>query len=370
MFANYIIFSGTISRARTDFWKLFRLDSRRSIHFRPARHRNDKSIKRPGRFRLTLRRRLGEIMPGSFTRPESERDAVHLTVSALPIARDFFVDSSACSWRSRACWDRARSGRCHKRDANCNISFQSSLDVNLNAVSTRARLCNYEVYYERIRVPLVQTKQPGTWHSHVRRMWCLMQRYSNRGILGDPHRSAGASRHAVHKIHPTAGGGEEFRTNSGGSLLCPPFSPAYRTAPMHAGTSTNPPLPTTHVLAFQRDVSLNARIAPGLTTLPEGEPVLSGPAAAPRRDNGVALRDEGGREGRGGGKRRGAREPAAPKLARNRLRFYHSTRFLSLSPGETSYVYNKNCVRDTHVISEVPRLNWGNMVTLHFRSLE
>lgn len=60
------------------------------------------------------------------------------------------------------------------------------------------------------------------------------------------------------------------------SLLC--LSPSQEAVLVHVGTYL--PylfLPTTHVCAFQRDVSLNARIAQGLTTLPEGEPVLSGP---------------------------------------------------------------------------------------------
>jgi len=70
------------------------------------------------------------------------------------------------------------------------------------------------------------------------------------------------------------------------------------------------------VFAFQRDVSLNARIASGLTTLLEGEPVLSGPAT--RRAETTALRAFRG-EG-GGGKRSDTKEPAAPKLAKNRLR--------------------------------------------------
>lgn len=121
-----------------------------------------------------------------------------------------------------------------------------------------------------------------------------------------------------------AGGGEEFvRIPARAALFSAfPSPPSCRTASMQS-SSTNPPLPTTHVFAFQRDVSLNARIAPGLTTLPEGEPVLSGPAAALR-----ALREEGGR---GGGKRSDTRRPAAPKLAKNRLRLsFHEIDAISL----------------------------------------
>ena len=103
----------------------------------------------------------------------------------------------------------------------------------------------------------------------------------NRDILGDPYRSTGASRHAVHKIHPTAGGGEEFVRIPARAALFSVFSFPLPTGRLPCTQIHLPtlPLPTTHVFAFQRDVSLNARIAPGLTTLPEGEPVLSGPTA-------------------------------------------------------------------------------------------
>lgn len=104
----------------------------------------------------------------------------------------------------------------------------------------------------------------------------------NRDMPGDPHRSAGASRHAVHKMHPAAGGGEEFVRIPARAVLFFAFPSSPRPPDgSHARRHIYQPLPapTTHVFAFQRDVSLNARIAPGLTTLPEGEPVLSGPAA-------------------------------------------------------------------------------------------
>ena len=154
-----------------------------------------------------------------------------------------------------------------------------------------------------------------------------IQWYSNRDILGDPHRSTGASRHAVHKIHPTTGGGEEFVRIPARAALFSVFSFPLPTGRLPCTQIHLPtlPLPTTHVFAFQRDVSLNARIAPGLTTLPEGEPVLSGPTAQ-CRDNGTlhALREEER------GKRSDIREPL-----RNSRRIgcdYHSTRSTRFLP--------------------------------------
>ena len=173
----------------------------------------------------------------------------------------------------------------------------------------------------------------------------FQSRYPRRS----PHRSTGASRHAVHKIHPTAGGGEEFVRIPARAALFSAFSfpPPTGRLPCTQVHLPTLPLPTTHVFAFQRDVSLNARIAPGLTTLPEGEPVSFGADSVVPRQRHVACFTRRRRR-----RKKERHKRAAPKLAKNRLRLsFHAINAISprlLSP-ETSYVYIiKTAFIETH----------------------
>lgn len=189
-------------------------------------------------------------------------------------------------------------------------------------------------------------------------------RSSNRDILGEPHRSAGASRHAVHKMHPAAGGSEEFvRIPAHAALLFPSPPPIGSHARRHVYQSS----PAYHTRAcIPARCFTKCTHCTGFNHPPRGRTSSFGAGSAPRRDNGRCVlyerkKEEKDEEERGAAQERARRAETSRGIGCDllfRLLFMQSARFfLRFLRRPPTYV-----IKTAFVISEVPRINSGNIV--------